>query len=97
MNLVGKIEIFSRHDHTQYKLLANVDDQNYRTAAPLRYLSFAAFNSTPMHFYYDCSMTPSYIDLQTAIKYANPGHPLLLEDPAFQTPVDKRNCKLAHS
>lgn len=46
-----------------------------------------------MNFYYDCSMTPTYIDTQMATRYAAIGHPLLLEDPTFQTPVDKRNCK----
>lgn len=39
-------------------------------------------------------MTPSHIDTETATRYANPGHPLLLDDPTFQKPIDKRNCKL---
>ncbi|XP_055311129.1 uncharacterized protein LOC129573947 [Sitodiplosis mosellana] len=88
----GKIELFSKHDHTQYKLLASVDDHSYDLSVnPLQYISFASFNSTPMDFYYDCSMAPTYIDTQLATKYAAVGHPLLLEDPTFQTPVDKRN------
>lgn len=94
INLAGDIELFSKHDHTQYKLLATIDDRTYsRQMVPLNYLSFASFNNTPMQFYYDCSIVPSYIDTQVAKKYANPGHPILLEDPPFQTPIDKRNCK----
>lgn len=93
--LAGKIELFSKHDHTQYKLLANVDDHSYNSAVnPIQYISFASFNNTPMDFYYDCSTTPTYIDTQLAIRYAAVGHPLLLEDPTFQSPVDKRNCML---
>lgn len=92
--LAGKIELFSKHDHTQYKLLASVDDPEYDPAVnPLHYISFASFNNTPMDFYYDCSMTPTYIDTQLATRYAAIGHPLLLDDPTFQSPVDKRNCK----
>lgn len=95
--LVGKVEVFSKHDHTQFKLLASVDDPKYNRNLPLRYISFASFNNTPVQFYYDCSMTPSHIDTEMATRYANPGHPLLLEDPTFRTPVDKRNCKLSFS
>lgn len=91
---VGKVEIFSKHDHTQFRLLASVDDPKYNPTIPLRYISFASFNATPIQFYYDCSMTPSHIDTETATRYANPGHPLLLDDPTFQKPIDKRNCKL---
>lgn len=91
--LVGQIEVFSKHDHTQFRLIASVDDQKYNPTIPLQYISFASFNETPIQFYYDCSMTPSYIDTETAKRYANPGHPLLIEDPAFRTPIDKRNCK----
>lgn len=91
--LVGKIEVFSKHDHTQFRLLASVDDQKYNPTVPLQYISFASFNDTPIQFYYDCTMTPTYIDTETAKRYANPGHPLLIEDPAFRTPIDKRNCK----
>lgn len=91
--LVGKIEVFSKHDHTQAKLLVEFDDPKYNSAIPLRYISFAAFNETPIQVYYDCSMA-SHIDTDMARRYANPGHPLLLEDPTFRTPIDKRNCKL---
>lgn len=93
INLGGNIEIFSKHDHTQYKLLAAVEDHSYKSAVSLNYVSFASFNNTPMQFYYDCKMVPSYIDTQVAKKYAGAGHPLLLDDPPFQTPIDKRNCK----
>lgn len=92
--LAGKIELYSKHDHTQYKLLASVDDHTYNPIVnPLNYISFASFNNTPMSFYYDCSMAPNYIDTQLATRYASAGHPVFLEDPTFQTPVDKRNCK----
>ncbi|XP_031630189.1 uncharacterized protein LOC116345171 [Contarinia nasturtii] len=87
----GKLELYSKHDHTQYKLLLSVDDHSYKSSIQLNYISFASFNNASMSFYYDCSMTPSYIDTQVATKYSSPGHPLLLEDPSFHTPVDKRN------
>lgn len=93
IGLGGKIEIFSKHDHTQYKLLVTVDDLGYNNGIPLNYISFTSLNNTSMELFYNCSQQQSFIDTQTAIKYASPGHPLLLEDPNFQTPVDKRNCK----
>lgn len=91
--LEGKIEIFSKHDHTQFKLLASVDDPSYSPAFPINYISFASFNNTPVEVFFDCSTTPTYIDTQLATRYASIGHPLLLDDPAFTAPVDKRNCK----
>lgn len=94
---VGKIEVFSKHDHTQFRLLASVDDPKYSPTIPLRYISFASFNNTPIQFYYDCSASPLHIDTEMATRYANPGHPVLLEDPTFQKPIDKRNCKLLFS
>lgn len=90
--LGGEIELYSKHDHTQFKLLASAKDLAYDKAHPLKYISFASFNNTPIQFFYDCSMQPSYIDTQIATKYANPGHPILLADPPFETAVDRRNC-----
>lgn len=96
IDLEGKIEVFAKHDHTQFKLLASADDPTgYNAATPLNYMSFASFNNTPTDFYFDCSMIPnSFIDTQLATRYAPVGHPLLLDDPNFDTPVDKRNCKI---
>lgn len=70
-----------------------MNDLAYDKSIPLKYISFASYNNTPIEFFYDCSMQPSYINTQVATRYANPGHPILLEDPPFETPVDKRNCK----
>lgn len=89
----GKIEIYSKHDHTQYKLLALVDDSKYSSDFPLKYIGLTSSNSTPIQLFYDCSSTPAHIDTQLATKYALVGHPLLLQDPVFSAPVDKRNCK----
>lgn len=89
----GRIEIYSKHDHTQYKLLASVDDPKFSATFPINYISLASFNSTPIQLFHDCSMAPPFIDTQLATKYATIGHPLLLEDPTFVAPIDKRNCK----
>lgn len=87
----GKIELFTKHDHTQYRLLATVDDP--APVTDLNYISLASNNDTPIQLYYNCKLTPSYIDTQLATKYTAVGHPLLLDDPPFVTHVDKRNCK----
>lgn len=34
-----------------------------------------------------------YLDVQSSKRFAHVGHPLLLTDPDFNLPVDKRNCK----
>lgn len=91
----GKIEVFSKHDHTQFKLLASIDDPKYSQAYPLTYISFSSFNNTPTQYYFDCSTTPTFIDTQLATRYAPTGHPLLINDPPFSAPVDKRNCKIS--
>lgn len=92
-NVAGKIELFTKHDHTQYKLLASVDDPNFASIGNLNYISLSTVNNTPIELFYDCKMAPAFIDTQSAVKYMAIGHPLLLEDPPFGTHVDKQNCK----
>lgn len=77
--------------------MALVDDPMYATNAPIKYIGLASSNSTSIQLFYDCSSTPAHIDTQLATKYALVGHPLLLQDPVFSAPVDKRNCKYKHS
>lgn len=91
--IAGKFELFTKHDHTQYKLLASAEDPNYKPSIDLKYISLASFNNTPIQLFYDCNLTSAYIDTQIATKYASAGNPLLLADPPFTTFVDKRNCK----
>lgn len=93
LNVAGKIELFTKHDHTQYKLLASVDDPNFASIGNLNSISLSSVNNTPIDLYYDCKVKPASIDTQLAVKYMAIGHPLLLEDPPFATHVDKRNCK----
>lgn len=93
LHVAGKMELFTKHDHTQYKLLASVDDPNFESSGNLNFISLSSVNNTPIELFYDCNMTPTFIDTQLAIKYMAIGHPLLLEDPPFATHVDKRNCR----
>lgn len=89
---VGKVELYTKHDHTQYKLLASAKDPKY-TQLGFNYLSFASSNNTNIDFFHNCNIQPPHIDTQMATKYAPIGHPLLLDDPNFAAPIDKRNCK----
>lgn len=84
--------MFTKHDHTQFKLLASGKDPKY-SQTPLSYLSFASNNNTKLDFYHNCDFAAPFVDNQLATKYAPIGHPLLLEDPDFDAPIDKRNCK----
>lgn len=88
---VGKVELFTKHDHTQYKLLASAKDPKYSQTS-LHFLSFASHINTNIDFFHNCKTLPTYIDTQMATKYAPIGHPLLLDDPHFDAPIDKRNC-----
>lgn len=85
------MELFTKHDHTQYKLLATAKDPKY-SKTPLNYLSFASVNNTEIEFFHNCN-SMQYIDTQMATKYTQNGHPLLLNDPNFDAPIDKKNCK----
>lgn len=89
---VGKVELFTKHDFTQYKLLASANDPKY-SKTPFNYLSFASENNTQIDFFHNCKSSKPFIDTQIATKYAPIGHPLLLDDPNFDAPIDKRNCK----
>lgn len=89
----GKIEVFTKHDHTQYKLLVDAVDPKYSILDPIRFISLASFDKSNIHLYSDCSIAPPSINTELATKYASFGHPLLLEDPTFRTPADKRVCK----
>lgn len=91
---VGKVELFTKHDHTQFKLLASAKDPKY-TRTPLSYLSVASNNNTKIDFFHNCNDSSTFIDTQMAAKYAPIGHPLLLDDPNFDAPIDKRNCERA--
>lgn len=88
---VGKVELFTKHDHTQYKLLATAKDPKY-SKTPLNYLSFASVNNTEIDFFHNCN-SAQYIDTQMATKYTQNGHPLLLNDPNFDAAIDKKNCE----
>lgn len=96
-NVAGKIELFTKHDHTQYKLLASVDDPNFASIGNLTFISLSSINNAPIGLFYDCKVTPAFIDTQLAVKYMAIGHPLLLEDPPFSTHADKQNCKQTNS
>lgn len=89
----GKIDIFSKHDHTQYKMLASVKDPKYNPTS-LKYFSLSSYNNTHLNYFYSCAFPPAFIDIPMATKYASVGHPLLLEDPDFEAPIDKRNCNV---
>lgn len=85
--------MFTKHDHTQYKLLADAVDPRYSTSDPIQFISLASFDKSSIQLYSDCAITPPLINTEIAVKYAFSGHPLLLEDPTFRTPTDKRICK----
>lgn len=91
LKIDGKIDVYTKVDHTQFKLLTSAQDKNF-SPTNLNYMSLASYNNTNVKYFYDCSLPLPHINLGLAKKYAPPGHPLLLEDPDFTDPLDKRNC-----
>lgn len=92
----GTLELYTRFDHTQYKLLANATDPNF-SPIPLNFVSFASGANRNVDNYFNCKFVTPFIDTKVATKYTQIGHPLLLEDPDFNTTMDKRNCKRCRS
>lgn len=84
--------MYTKYDHTQFVLLASANDTN-GIRSRLNYVGFASGNDKPAESFFNCNFKPFYLDVSAAKRFAHVGHPLLLSDPDFDLPIDKRNCK----
>lgn len=86
--IAGKLNVYAKQDHTQFRLLASATDAH---PIDVRYISFASYSSSPAQFFYECSIPDPSFD---GLNFAPVGkvHPLL-HDPELPSNFEKRNCE----